>query len=199
MKSIRFTASHQDDYLHAQLIEMREAINQGHDVIYLDIAGSLSSPPSFILSIYGILQTRPSTTKLIASANSPLVGCDTLLWLAGDGRILAPNAYIYVPVFDLKRSEADQELDWASSGGNSVTALSVANRKFQAAGAELFLRDFGKIAQEMNKYLPVKEYQGQTLDVASLRDLHLLGGEMERLIENIGDGEQIEPIINFNR
>lgn len=199
MKSVRFTTSHNDDYLHAQLIEMREAINQGHKVIYLDIAGSISSPPGFILTIYGIIQTRPSTTKLITSANSPLLGCDSLLWLAGDARILAPNAYIWVPVFDPNSFETEQDQSWTSPGGDSLTAVGVENRKLQAASAELFLRDFGKVAQVMNKYLPVNECQGRTLDVSDLRDLHLLGGEVECLLEKIGDEELIEPTITNSR
>lgn len=196
MKSIRFTASHNADYLHAQLVELREAINQEPGVIFLDIAGSVSSPPGFTLCTYGILQQRQSTTKLVTSANSPLLGCDTLLWLAGDARIIAPNAYIHIPSFDNQKTEEGWVGETIPVGSDAVEVLTSENRRLQAASAELFLRDLDRVLRTMNEYLPVSEYQGRALEMSDLRELHLVGGEVDRLLDKIGAGSLVKQNIN---
>jgi len=185
LKTIRFTSSHHSDYLHATLIELREAINTAPEVILLDIAACVASPPWSILAIDDVLRSRNRETKLITSANSPLFGPDCLLWLAGDNRIMVPSGYLYIPL--VAESAEDSEIFGATASmGNAVEVLDRAYEQQTIASAALYLRGMHETVRRMSKFLPVRELAGREVPYAELQELYLIGGELDAFLHNLG-------------
>lgn len=182
LKTIRFTASHNSDYLHTVLIELREAINTAPEVILLDIAACVASPPWFILAIHDVLRRRPSATKLITSANSPLYGPDCLLWLAGDHRLMVPSGYLFIPPMP-ESAEDFQIFAAGATTGNAVEVLDRAYEQQTVASAGLFLRGIQEAVHRMSEFLPVRELAGREIPFGELQELYLIGGELDAFIQ----------------
>ncbi|CAN5830741.1 hypothetical protein BH09VER1_BH09VER1_47430 [soil metagenome] len=185
LKTIRFTASHNSDYLHTALIELREAINAAPEVILLDIAAGMASPPWSILAIHDVLGHRDCGTKLITSANSPLYGPDCLLWLAGDHRLMVPSGYLFIPAVP-ETPENSEILGTCAPAGNPVEVLDKAYEQQTIVYAGLFLRGMHEAVHRMSEFMPVGELAGREIPFEELKELFLIGGELDAFLQTIG-------------
>lgn len=188
LQTIRYTSSHHGDSLHSALIEIREALNAAPEVLLLDIATLVASPPGFVLAIHDVLSRRSPQTQLVTSANTSLTSPDCLLWLAGDHRLMVPSGYLFIERLPVSEDDGDN-FGPNSRSGMAVEILSNRPEIPMATSVERFLQDLREATRRMNEYLPVSELAGREIPYRELRELYLIGGELDTFLQTLDGSE----------
>lgn len=133
----------------------------------IDLMGEGEISAEWAMLLGDILRQRSPRTHLVTHGRSSLKNGSVLVWLAGDQRLLAPNAQLF-----FRKTTVTEE-----SESPAAKVWSEDELKYSDSESDPDEIAHARLLQLINEYLPVKELAGKVVDVTTLRQFALVENE----------------------
>jgi hypothetical protein len=130
--------------------------------LQIEFVGSGEIPADTALLMRSMILKRSPQTRIVTNARSSLLGPTVLIWLLGDTRHLRQDAQLrFRPAGPFEPEDA--AVAWKD--------------RCTCDECEIEERDYVRVLQAINEFLPVKELAGQPIEVPVLKQFGLVDNE----------------------
>ena len=152
-----------------QIAELKRLLAKKPRTLQIEIIGTGEIPADSALRFRTALMARSPKTRVVTNAHSTLQGGSLLLWLLGDSRTIRDDARLY---FRRTTWSEDDEVQVNGAWKDEEPAY-----RDSYSTIDPDERDYARVLQIINEYLPVKEMAGRLIGVPVLRQFGLIENE----------------------